>query len=47
MNKVLKWAGIVALIALPVIFLMKKKPAEAHGTSEKDDSNIFAEELAA
>ena len=43
--KVLKWAGIVALVALPVIYLLKKKKPEDSTLSLDDESNIFNAEL--
>lgn len=47
-KKILKWAGIVALIAVPVYLVLRKKKEEAPetpSTYEEDDSNIFAAEL--
>ena len=43
--KVLKWVGIVALVAVPLaVFLKKRKPAESMSRVE-DESDIFASEL--
>ena len=44
-TKVLKWAGIVALVALPVVLFLKKKKTQEQESSPDDDSNIFASEL--
>ena len=42
--KVLKWAGIVALVTVPlVVYLQRKKAQEAVPSS--DDSDIFEAEL--
>ena len=44
--KVLKWAGIVALVTVPLVVLLKKKNAEqAVPPSQSDDSDIFDAEL--
>lgn len=46
LKKLLKWAGIVALIALPVVVLLKKqKERRPDDRSRNDESNIFAAEL--
>ena len=45
LKKVLKWAGIAALIAVPVIVLLKKKRNQHPDYDREDDSNIFASEL--
>ena len=45
MKKILKWAGIVALIALPVIVILKKRIAQQSEKSWDDEPNIFASEL--
>ena len=43
--KVLKWVGIVALVAVPIaVFLKKRKPAESMPHYE-DDGDIFAADL--
>lgn len=47
-KKILKWAGIVALIAVPVYLVLRKKKSETPEMPEmyaEDDSNIFASEL--
>jgi hypothetical protein len=44
--KVLKWAGIVALVTVPlVVYLKKRKLDPAAGSSSNDDSDIFDAEL--
>ena len=44
-TKVLKWAGIIALVALPVMIILKKrKTQEAYSTLD-DEANIFSDEL--
>ena len=44
--KLLKWMGVVAIIALPLAFFLKKrKPEPPSYTLPDDDSNIFASEL--
>lgn len=45
LRTLLTWAGIAALVAIPVVVLMKKRKEEpAEGIAE-DDANIFAAEL--
>jgi hypothetical protein len=44
-NKILKWAGILALIAVPVYLVLRKRKAEERDAYADDDSNIFASEL--
>ncbi|MDI6765779.1 MAG: hypothetical protein QME52_03020 [Bacteroidota bacterium] len=44
-NKILKWAGIAALIALPVLVLLRKRKVQESETNWDDESNIFAAEL--
>ena len=41
----LKWAGIVALIAVPVYLVLRKRKSEDKDAYTDDDSNIFAAEL--
>ena len=43
--KILKWAGIIALVAVPVIMILKKRRSENTYEAVEDDSNIFAAEL--
>ncbi len=43
--KVLKWAGIIALIAVPVYMVLKKKNEEEPNAMYEDEANIFASEL--
>ncbi len=44
--KILKWAGILALLSLPIVFLARKKRSAEQGEVHDEDNNIFAEELA-
>ena len=43
--RVLKWAGVIALIAVPVYLVLKNRRPEEAMTVDEDDSNIFAAEL--
>jgi hypothetical protein len=43
--KVLKWAGIIALIAVPVFMVLKKKQQRDADRTDEDDANIFSAEL--
>jgi hypothetical protein len=43
--KVLKWAGILALLAVPVYMVFKKKNGRTKDDVSEDESNIFASEL--
>ena len=43
--RVLKWAGIIALIAVPVFMVLQKKKRHNPDVMSGDDSNIFAAEL--
>ena len=45
LKKILKWAGIVTIIALPVIVLLKKRKNCSSDVPEDDESNIFTAEL--
>jgi len=45
LKKILKWAGLVALIALPVVVILKKRKSSQAEISADDDSNIFSDEL--
>jgi hypothetical protein len=45
LKKILKVAGIVALIAVPVLILMKKVKNQSSSKSGDDDTNIFSSEL--
>jgi len=45
--KVLKWAGIIALVAVPVVLFLKKRKAQETQEPSDDDTNIFASELEA
>jgi hypothetical protein len=45
LKKILKIAGIVALIAVPVLILMKKKKNQSSAETNDDDTNIFSSEL--
>ena len=44
-TKILKWVGVIALIALPIFLLTKKRASQHETDSEGDSNNIFAEEL--
>mgnify|MGYP001328460969 CR=1 FL=1 len=43
--KILKWAGIVALIALPVIVFFKNKKNKQSSNKIEDESNIYSTEF--
>ncbi len=44
--KIVKWAGIVALIAIPVVVFLKSKKADRKTEpAEEEEPNIFAGEL--
>lgn len=44
--KVLKWAGIVALVTVPLVVYLKKRKADPSvASSSNDDSDIFDAEL--
>jgi len=45
LKRILTWAGIAALVAIPVMVLMKKQKEEPAEGLMEDDSNIFAAEL--
>ena len=45
LKKFLKWAGIVALVALPVVDLLKRKKNRSLEPLADDESNIFSAEL--
>ncbi len=42
---VLKWAGLIALIAVPVYMVLKKQMEKGPDTRYEDEANIFASEL--
>ncbi len=42
-KNILKWAGIAALVALPVYLIIKKKKAERDKTDSSDESKIYSE----
>lgn len=42
--RVLKWAGIVALVTVPLVVYLKRKKAE-EASASNDDSDIFESEL--
>jgi uncharacterized membrane protein YjfL (UPF0719 family) len=44
-RKILKWAGIVALVALPVYLIVKKGKSQKDSQQADDESNIFSSEL--
>jgi hypothetical protein len=43
--KILKWAGIVALIAVPVFVYLKKKHDESQPQDRENEMDIFSTEL--
>jgi predicted transcriptional regulator len=43
--KILKWAGIVALIAVPVIVFFKNKKDKQSSNNIEDESNIYSTEF--
>jgi predicted transcriptional regulator len=43
--KILKWAGIVALIAVPVIVFFKNKKDKQSSNNIEDESNIYSSEF--
>jgi LPXTG-motif cell wall-anchored protein len=45
LKTLLTWAGIAALVAIPVVVLLKKRKEEPAEGMMDDDSNIFAAEL--
>jgi hypothetical protein len=45
LKKILKWAGLAALIAVPLIVILKKRKESLADNSLDDESNIFAADL--
>jgi LPXTG-motif cell wall-anchored protein len=45
LKTLLTWAGIAALVAIPVMVLMRKRKEDPEEGMMEDDSNIFASEL--
>jgi hypothetical protein len=45
LKNILKWAGIIALIAVPVFLVLRKFRLQEQDSYADDDSNIFASEL--
>jgi uncharacterized membrane protein YjfL (UPF0719 family) len=43
--KVLKWAGILALVAVPVYMIVKKVTERRAESMDDDEANIFASEF--
>jgi uncharacterized membrane protein YjfL (UPF0719 family) len=43
--KVLKWAGILALVAVPAYMVFKKVTERPSGSIDDDEANIFASEF--
>jgi len=43
--KVLKWAGILALVAVPVYMIVKKVTERRASPVDDDEANIFASEF--
>ena len=44
-SKFLKWMGIMAIAAVPVVLILKKLRTEQSGTPDEDNGDIFADEL--
>jgi len=44
LSKILKWVGVIALIALPILLFTKRRAQQVDPDSG-DSNNIFAEEL--
>lgn len=45
LKKILKWAGVIALVALPVVLLMNKRKKQKDQLPAEDELNIFSDEL--
>jgi len=45
LKAILKWAGIAALVAIPLVVIFKKRKESSRKSIAEDDSNIFASEL--
>jgi len=45
LKKIFKWAGLAALIAIPIMVILKKQKNSQRKDSLDDESNIFATEL--
>lgn len=45
LRKILKWAGFLALLSVPIFLLSRKKKSGLRDKAGEDDNNIFAEEL--
>ncbi len=45
LKKVLKWLGLVALVAVPLAVFLKKRKTVEPSTASDDDSDIFLSEL--
>lgn len=45
LKNILKWAGVIALVALPVVLLINKRKKQKDQLPSEDELNIFAEEL--
>ena len=43
--KFLKWAGIAALVAVPVFLLLKSRKSENGKATVEDEADIFSSEL--
>jgi hypothetical protein len=43
--KILKWAGIAALVALPIVVLLKKHKKDEFDPHLADEDDIFSSEL--
>ena len=45
LKKVLKWAGIAALVAIPFLIFIKKRRGEDQTSQTDEESSIFDTEL--
>ena len=45
LKKILKWAGLAALVAVPVYFILKKRKSAEDEPVVADDADIFAPDL--
>lgn len=45
-TKILTWAGLIAVLSLPILLLAKKGRPQERREIQEDENNIFGEELA-
>jgi len=45
LKKILKWAGIVALVVLPVVVILKKRKAQSADRSDDEEADVYSAEL--